>query len=64
MMYRVISLEKLFQKLIPKFEAELENAGMTDRSGSYHFAVRDQGCTLNVNRGKVTVIADDSGRTR
>ena len=64
MMYRVISLERLFQKLIPKFEAELENAGMGDRTGSFHFAVRDQSCTLNVNRGKVTVIADDSGRAK
>ena len=63
-MYRVISLEGLFQKLIPKFEAELENAAMTDRSGSFHFTVRDQSCTLNVNRGKVTVVADDSGRTK
>ena len=64
MMYRVISLEGLFQKLIPKFEAELDNAGMTDRSGSFHFAVRDQSCTLNVNQGKVAVVADDSGRTK
>ena len=64
MMYRVISLEGLFQKLPPKFEAQLENTGMTDRSGSFHFTVRDQGCTLNVNRGKVTVAADDSGRTK
>ena len=24
----------------------------------------DQTCTLNVNRGKVTVLADDSGRTK
>ena len=64
MMYRIISLERLFQKLIPKFEVELENAGMGDRSGSFHFAVRDQSCTLNVNRGKVTVVADDSGRTK
>ena len=64
MMYRVISLEGLFQKLIPKFEAELENAGMTDRSGSFHFAVRDQSCTLNVNQGKITVVADDSGRIK
>ena len=30
MMYRAISLERLFQKLIPKFEAELENTGVTD----------------------------------
>ena len=64
MMYRVISLERLCQKLIPKFEIGLESAGMTDRSGSFHFAVRDQSCTLNVNQGKVTVIADDSGRTK
>ncbi len=64
MMYRIISLERLFQKLIPKFETELKNAGMTDRSGSFHFTVRDQSCTLNVNQGKVTVIADDSGRTK
>ena len=64
MMYRVISLEGLLQKLIPKFEAQLENTGMTDRSGSFHFTVRDQGCTLNVNRGKVTVLASDSGRTK
>ena len=64
MMYRVISLERLFQKLIPKFEKELENAGITDRTGSFHFAVRDQNCTLNVNRGKVTVVAGDSGKTK
>ena len=64
MMYRVISLESLCQKLIPKFEIGLESAGTTDRSGSFHFAVRDQSCTLNVNQGKVTVIADDSGRTK
>jgi predicted acetyltransferase len=64
MMYRVISLERLFQKLIPKFEAELENTGMTDRSGSFHFAIGDQTCTLNVNRGKVIVVADNSGRTK
>ena len=64
MMYRVISLERLCQKLIPKFEIGLESTGMTDRSGSFHFAVRDQSCTLNVNQGKVTVIADDSGRTK
>ena len=63
-MYRVISLEGLFQKLIPKFEAELESTAMTDRSGSFHFTVGDQSCTLNVNRGKVAVIAEDSGRTR
>ena len=63
-MYRVISLEGLFQKLIPKFEAELENTAMTDWSGSFHFTAGDQSCTLNVNRGKVAVIADDSGRTR
>ena len=64
MMYRVISLEGLFQKLIPKFEAELENTGVTGRSGSFHFTVRNQGCTLNVNQGKVTVVAGDSGRTK
>ena len=64
MMYRVISLEGLFQKLVPKLEARLENTGMTDWSGSFHFAVRDQDCTLNVNRGKVTVAAGDSGRTK
>lgn len=64
MMYRVISLERLFQKLIPKFKAELESTSMTDRSGSFHFAVRDQSCTLNVNQGKVTVVADDSGKTK
>ena len=64
MMYRIISLDGLFQKLIPKFEANLANAGMTDRSGSFHFAVRDQSCTLNVNQGKITVVADDSGRTK
>ena len=64
MMYCVISLEGLFQKLIPKFETGLENAAMTDRSGSFHFAVGDQGCTLNVNQGKVAVAADDSGRTK
>ena len=64
MMYRVISLEGVFQKLIPKFKAELENTGMTDQSGSFHFTVRDQNCTLNVNQGKVTVAADDSGRTK
>jgi hypothetical protein len=63
-MYRVISLEGLFQKLIPKFEAELESTAMTDWSGSFHFTAGDQSCTLNVNRGKVAVIADDSGRTR
>ena len=64
MMYRVISLEGLFQKLIPKFEKELENAGMTDRSGSFRFTVNDQTCTLNLNRGKVTVTADDTGTTK
>ena len=64
MMYRVISLERLFQKLIPKFEVGLESAGMTDRAGSFHFAVRDQSCTLNVDQGKITVVADDSGRTK
>ncbi len=37
MMYRVISLERLFQKLIPKFEVELEAWG--------NWTVRDQGCT-------------------
>ena len=63
-MYRVISLEGLFQKLIPKFEAELENTATTDQSGSFHFTVGDQSCTLDVNRGKVAVIADDRGRTR
>ena len=63
-MYRVISLEGLFQKLIPKFEAELENTGMIGRSGSFHFTINDQDCTLNVDRGKVTVTADDSGRTK
>ena len=64
MMYRVISLERLFQKLIPKFGAQLESTAMTDRSGSFHFTVGDQGCTLNVNRGKVTIVAGDSGRTK
>lgn len=63
-MYRVISLERLFQKLIAKFEAELEKTGMTDQSGSFHFTAGYQGCTLNVNRGEVTVIADDSGETK
>ena len=63
-MYRVISLERLFQKLIPKFEIGLESTGRTDRSGSFHFAVRDQSCTLNVNRGRVTVVADNSGMTK
>ena len=63
-MYRVISLEGLFQKLIPKFEAELENTGMIGRLGSFHFTINDQDCTLNVDRGKVTVTADDSGRTK
>ena len=63
-MYRVISLEKLFQKLIPKFEAELTSSAMADRSGSFYFIVGDQGCTLNVNQGKVAVTANDSGRTK
>ena len=64
MMYRLISLERLFQKLIPKFEAQLENSAMIDRSGSFHFTVSDQTCTLNLNRGKVTVTADDTGSTK
>ncbi len=64
MMYRVISLDGLFQKLIPKFEAELTRSGMEDRSGSFHFTIGDQGCTLNVNQGKVAVTADDTGRTK
>ena len=63
-MYRVISLERLFQKLIPKFEVELTSSVMADRSGSFYFTVGDQGCTLNVNRGKVAVTANDSGRTK
>ena len=64
MMYRVISLERLFQKLIPKFEAELTSSGMADRSGSFHFTIGDQDCTLNVNQGKVAVTTNDSGRTK
>ena len=63
-MYRVISLDKLFQKLIPKFEAELEKAALTSQSGSFCFTVGGQICTLNVNRGKVAVTADGSGRTK
>ena len=63
-MYRVISLRRLFQKLIPKFEAELTSSGMADRSGSFHFTVGDQGCTLNVNQGKVAVTTNGSGRTK
>ena len=63
-MYHVISLERLFQKLIPKFEKELGNTAITDRSGSFCFTVSEQTCTLNVNRGKVTVVADDSGKTK
>ncbi len=63
-MYRVISLRRLFQKLIPKFEAELTSSGMADRSGSFHFTVGDQSCTLNVNQGKVAVTTNGSGRTR
>ncbi len=63
-MYRVISLERLFQKLIPKFEAELTSSAMADRSGSFHFTVGDQGCALNVNRGKVTVTETDIGKTK
>ena len=64
MMYRVISLERLLQKLIPKFEAELASSAMADGSGSFHFTVGDQDCTLNVNQGKVAAITDDSGRTK
>ena len=64
MMYRVISLRRLFQKLIPKFETELTSSGMADGSGSFHFAVGDQTCTLNVNRGKVAVTTNGSGRTK
>ena len=64
MMYRVISLGRLFQKLIPKFEAELTSSGMADRSGSFHFTVRAQDCTLNVNQGKVAVTTNGSGRTK
>ena len=64
MMYRVISLEGLFRKLIPKFEAALENTGMAGRSGSFDFTVGDQRCTLHVNRGKVAVTVDDTGRTK
>lgn len=63
-MYRVISLVRLFQKLIPKFEAELTSSGMADRSGSFHFTVGDQDCTLNVNQGKVAVTTNGSGRTK
>lgn len=63
-MYRVISLRRLFQKLIPKFEAELTSSGMADRSGSFHFTVGDQDCTLNVNQGKVAVTTNGSGRTK
>ncbi len=64
MMYRVISLRRLFQKLIPNFETELTSSGMADGSGSFHFAVGDQTCTLNVNRGKVAVTTNGSGRTK
>ena len=63
-MYRVISLAGLFQKLIPKFEAELENTGVTGRSDSFYFTVGDQGCTLTVDQGKVAATANDSGRIK
>ncbi len=62
-MYRVISLHSLFQKLIPEFEARLENVAMTEGSGSFCFNLENQTCTLHVNRGKVVVTADDSGGT-
>lgn len=64
MMYRVISLERLFQKLIPKFETELTSSGMADGSGSFHFTVGNQDCTLYVNQGKVAVTTNGSGRTK
>ena len=63
-MYRVISLRRLFQKLIPKFEAELTSSAMTDRSGAFHFTVGDRDCTLNVDRGKVAVTTNGSGSTK
>ena len=63
-MYRVISLKRLFRKLIPKFEAGLASSAMADGSGSFHFTIGGQSCTLNVNRGKVAVITDDSGSTK
>ncbi|MCZ6680051.1 MAG: GNAT family N-acetyltransferase [Candidatus Poribacteria bacterium] len=62
-MYRVISLSSLFQKLIPEFEARLQNADMTERSGSFRFLVGNQMCTLTVNRGTVRVTADERGPT-
>lgn len=64
MMYRIISLESLFQKLIPKFETELTSSDMADGAGSFHFTVGDQDCTLNVNQGKVAVTTNSSGSTK
>ena len=64
MMYRVISLRRLFQKLIPKFEAELTSNAMADRTGSFCFTVDDHSCTPDVNKGKVTVVADDNRVTK
>ena len=63
-MYRVISLHSLLQKMIPEFDERLENATLTDKSGSFCFNVTNQACTLNVNQGKVSVTANGSGRTK
>ena len=63
-MYRVISLHSLFQKLLPEFEARLENTAMTEGSGSFCFVLENQTCTLNVNQGTVTVAAAVSGGTK
>ena len=64
LMYRVISLHSLFQKMIPEFEARLENSAMTEKSGSFCFIVANQICTLNINLGKVVVTDDDRGQTK
>jgi predicted acetyltransferase len=64
-MYRVISLPSLFERMIPEFEARLEGWGKDAApNGSFCFIVEEQVCTLNLNRGKVSVAADDSGRTQ
>ena len=63
-MYRIVLLYSLLQKMVPEFEARLESRREDPTPTSFCFILENQVCTLKVNHGKVTVMDDNSGRTK
>lgn len=62
-MYYLVSLQSLFQKLVPEFERRLRRSHLTSVSGSYLFRIGEQSCTLTVDNLSVDVTSTNKRAT-